>query len=210
MPAARALRQGGFHVRAAGWLILAAAGCVTSASAGAGDASDYGAVRDRWTRSASEVHAFHTALDVTATWLSWEVRRAQAARLVEWYRLEGAAADAERARQRADSAEAHVIHLAVRTHADDWGEFGRDHVLWRVTLVDDRGRALEPSRVERVEVDALTQALYPYADEFSRSYRFRFPRAHADGTPVVGADTRWVALRFAGPLGSVDLKWDLR
>ena len=53
----------------------------------------------------------------------------------------------------------------------------------------------------------LDMEFYPYASEFSRGWTLRFPRARADGTPLVGGDTKSLTLRFAGPQGSVDLVW---
>ena len=49
---------------------------------------------------------------------------------------------------------------------------------------------------------ALDQEFYPYANIFSRGWTVRFPRTRADGSPLVGGDTKSLTLRFAGPQGA--------
>ena len=83
--------------------------------------------------------------------------------------------------------------------------------MWRIALVDDKGnqettRDVKASGTRR-ELEAV---FYPYITIFSRGWRLRFPRNRADGTPMVGPDTRSLTLRIAGPQGVVDLTWQLR
>ncbi|HEV8323946.1 MAG TPA: hypothetical protein VG389_20180, partial [Myxococcota bacterium] len=58
------------------------------------------------------------------------------------------------------------------------------------------------------KLPAEYRLLFPYSDEYSYVYLVSFKRpAEGEPGPVIGPDTRWITLRFAGPLGRTDLVW---
>lgn len=168
----------------------------------------YDRARDRWTREATDLRLFDTALDVDATLRSWEFRRAYAEREIAWFRLEGASAEEVRTREAAAHAGAVEFFLAVRTHSEKWNDFDAREPSWRLVLVDDRGRSVEPLGIDTIDVTPALREFFPQSDTFARAYRVRFPKTHADGGAVL--DARAITLRISGPLGSADLVWRLR
>jgi hypothetical protein len=171
----------------------------------------YDEVRDRWTREATRMHQFDTALDISATLRTWEFREAYAQREIDWFRLEEPRASEVRGRERAEHAAATEVFLAVRTHSEKWNDFAAKQSSWRVVLVDDRGLVSEPVAILHVgKIKPLMRAFFPYADTFAYAYRIRFPKRHADGTLVMGPDTRSIRMKISGPLGKADLVWKFR
>lgn len=197
-----AFRALGFFVKAAGGVVLLVVGCAVA---------HYDRVRDRWTREATDLHKFDTALDVTATYRSREFREALAEREIAWFFLEGKEAQAVRDREAAEDATSNEFFLAVRTHSDTWNDFDAENPSWRIVLIDEQGRTLAPVAIEAVRnVTPVLREFFPYTDTFARAYRVRFPKQASDGSVFIGSATRWVALRIAGPLGSTQLRWNLK
>jgi len=174
-------------------------------------AKDYVEQLKRWTRHAHLINDFDQALDVDATLRSPEFREAFAAKYIEIYRIGQENRDRIRGEILSDGADTYEFHVETATHDYALNDLTSAKTVWRVTLLDDQGHELPPSQVNALrERRALDQEFYPYTTIFSRGWTVRFPRMRADGTPLVGADTRSLTLRFAGPQGSVDLIWTLK
>jgi hypothetical protein len=174
-------------------------------------AKDYVAEVKRWTRHAHLRSDFDEALDVDATLRSPEFRDAYAAKYIELYRIGPENQAHTRGEILSDGADSYEFHIETATHDYALNDLTSAKTVWRVTLIDDQGHEVQPTRVVgQKERRTLDEQFYPYVGIFSRGWTVRFPRTRADGTPLVGADTKALTLRFAGPQGSVDLVWVLK
>jgi len=163
-----------------------------------------------YTRHGHVIADFDEALTVDATLHAPRFRAAYAEKWIDTYRLNAEDAAKKRAQLMAEIAEVWEVHMETATHFYVINDFSQGKGIWRVTLIDDQGRAVLPVDA-RLSLDKrdVDLAFYPYAGIFSRGWRFRFPRLLPDGSPLVGPDTKWIALRVAGPQGSTDLIWKL-
>jgi hypothetical protein len=204
-------------------LVAALAGCAPPpepVSLAHGDrnysARDFEAVQARWSRGANlmDTPDMEQKLRVDATFLSWDFRWAHAVRHAADMRLSAAEAGQglQTALQAADRE--HEFFVALETQTVRWGELDRPSSAWRVRLIDDQGREVAPARIERVRrLSAGDHVAFPYVTPWRQLYRLHFPREATVGeTPyeVLGPGTRFFLLRFAGPLGTVDLRWEVR
>ncbi len=169
---------------------------------------DYEKTLERWTRHGEVRADFDATLIVDATLHGPELNEAYAARWSRIYALPPPEAERFRAQLAADTTDHFLFYVETATHKFELNDFGSAKTMWRISLVNDHGQEVLPSEVkaarEHREVD---QEFYPYVTIFSKGWRIRFPHALADGTPLVGADTRQVTLRIAGPPGTTDLVW---
>jgi hypothetical protein len=165
----------------------------------------------RWTRRGHLRDDFDEALDIEATLRSPEFRAAFAEKWIAVFKISPSEALRVRDQILADGADTYEFYMESATHRFELNEFSSTKSVWRLALVDDRGREVTTAQVmaskERRELD---MAFYPYATTFSRGFRLRFPRSLPDGSPLVTTETRAITLRFAGPQGSLDLVWQLR
>jgi hypothetical protein len=172
---------------------------------------DYEKQLKRWTRHGQLMSDFDQALQVDATLRSPEFRAAYAAKYIEMYKVEPESQPKVRGDLLSDGADSYEFHVESATHDYLLNDLTGTKSVWRVTLVDDQAHEVTPSEVSLVrERRRLEMEFYPYADIFSKGWRVRFPRARADGTPVVGSDTKSLTLRMAGPQGAIDLVWQLQ
>jgi hypothetical protein len=174
-------------------------------------AGDYVDQLKRWTRHAQIRSDFDEALDVDATLRSPEFRQAYAAKYLEVYRIPPDSEARVRGEILADGADTYEFHVETATHNYDLNDLTSAKSVWRVSLLDDQQHEVTPTTVVATKTRReLDMEFYPYATIFSRGWTLRFPRARGDGSPLVGADTKSLTLRFAGPQGSVDLVWVLK
>jgi hypothetical protein len=165
----------------------------------------------KWTRSGHLLSDFDAALDVDATFRSPEFRAAYAEKYLKVYRVGPERENKVRGDILSDGADSYEFHVETATHDYDLNDLVGSKSVWRVTLVDDQKHEVTPSEVSLVrERKRLDAEFYPYTTIFSRGWRVRFPRTRADGSPLVGSDTKSLTLRFAGPQGWVDLMWALK
>ncbi len=165
----------------------------------------------RWTRHGHLRSDFDETLDVDATLRSPEFRDAFAAKYIELYRIGPENQGHTHGELMSDGADSYEFHIETQTHDYALNDLTSAKTVWRLTLVDDQGHEVQPTRVVNVkERRTLDEQFYPYVSTFSRGWTVRFPRARQDGTPLVGGDTKALTLRFAGPQGSVDLVWVLK
>ena len=202
-------------VAAAALMLAGCAGTPTRVSLGepaaAPKADDYVGELKKWTRHAQIRSDFDEALDVNATLRSPEFREAYAAKYIEIYRIPAESQARVRGELIADGADTYELHVETSTHDYNLNDLTSAKSVWRVSLLDDEQHEVTPLSVTSIKSRRqLDLTFYPYADIFSRGWTIRFPRARADGTPLVGADTKSLTLRFAGPQGSADLVWVLK
>jgi hypothetical protein len=76
-------------------------------------------------------------------------------------------------------------------------------------LIDDRGRQVRPIAIESLRASSMSERVYfPSISPFRRAFRVVFPTKHEDGQPTIPREALFTVLRFTGPQGHVDLKWD--
>jgi hypothetical protein len=172
----------------------------------------YPDIYERWTRSSHpfDFGQLRSVLHATATFESREFRWAYVVRYADDFQL---TTDARNALLNASLADADVHHRffatigGARTNAalDLTDEEG----AWRVLLIDDRGRQARPVEIQPLGGGTPAErAYFPSISPFRRAFRLVFPVRHEDGEPTLAPDAAFAILRFTGPEGHVDLKWD--
>jgi hypothetical protein len=176
--------------------------------------SDYREVLGRWTRRALITKDFDTTLDVAATFRSHDFRWAYAVRYSAQFQLSSADQDKLLKQQLAELDSAYEFHVSAAATRFEWIDFQKKDSVWRVRLLDDRGRELAPMEIRKLKTpEAELEAFYPPSRRsqtvasFYTTYLIRFPRKLPDGTPADLEHAGKVTLRFAGVLGAAELNW---
>lgn len=174
---------------------------------------DYPAVYKKWTRDA-DAFSFghlHDVLNATATYLSEQFRSAY---VVRYAHDHGFTTDEREKLRKSSIADAKADHSFFVTLAGlDYREsdLTSERSAWRVVLVSPTGRTTVPSKIERIRKPTpAEQEYFPSVSPFRHTFRLSFPRSRADGTAVIGQGAEYFILRFAGPDGIVDLRWDFQ
>ncbi len=163
---------------------------------------------ERWTRRGDVRADFDETLIVAATFRSPEFREAFASHWIDVFRLLPSEAPTARDNITSDGAEFYEFHLETSTHRWELNDISSVRSTWRLALQADHQRAVVASSIEHSKARReLDVGFYPYANEFTRGWRVRFPKTLADGTPLIDGGTQLVTLRISGPAGSVDLDW---
>jgi hypothetical protein len=204
--------------RARGWLlalVLAGGGCAVqkqwtvdfSETPRDYVANDYDTVYRRWTRHDYAQHALiDKALEVWATFKSWDFREAYIARYATVYNV----SDADRTKLLAHEHDAYrqafEFHVTAQSSNYEWNDLEKASSPWRVTLVDAVGHELPADKV-RVEKlpDAYEREFFPAKGPFTKTYSIRFTPP-ADGG-FSGTRSGALTLRFSSPVGQLNLVW---
>lgn len=174
-------------------------------------ARDYEQVYQAWTREA-DAFAFgrlSDILNVTATFQAWEFRWAYVVRYSTDHSLLTEARTEMLRASLADAQENHrfFVTLSGQNYRDS--DLTGEDTAWRVLLVDEEGAQSVPVEIERVDrPDPNTRAYFPSVSPFRHAFRVVFPAFHPDGRPLIAPDAGHFILRFTGPVGTVDLRWD--
>ncbi|NOY93566.1 MAG: hypothetical protein GXP55_20470 [Deltaproteobacteria bacterium] len=174
-------------------------------------ASDYERIYQAWTRTEDDFawSRMHSVLHVTGTFESWEFRWAYVVRYARDYGLGPVEREAMLRASLADSRNRHRFFVTLAGERYRQSNLTGRQSAWRVLLVDERGRSMTPVGIERVRRPGAVESTYfPSVSVQRQAFRIVFPVSHADGTPTIPMDARYVILRFTGALGSVDLRWD--
>jgi hypothetical protein len=173
---------------------------------------DYADVYERWTREARpfDFGQLRSVLNVTATLESREFRWAYVVRYADDFNLATDARNAMLAASLADAAQHHRFYVTLGGGPPREYDLTDDEgAAWRVLLMDDRGRQVRPIEIESLgTAGPAERAYFPSTSPFRRAYRIVFPAQHEDGQPTVPDEALFAVLRFTGPAGHVDLKWD--
>ena len=169
---------------------------------------DYSDVCARWTRHDYALHEWQDkAIEVWATFKSWDFREAYIERYAAVYSLSDADRTTLRQAQREAYHQAYEFHVIAQSAEYTWNDLDKSSSPWRVTLVDALGNEIPSDRV-RVEKlpDAYERDFFPDKTPFSKSYSIRFTMP-ASGTEFSGVKSGSITLRIASPIGRVDLLW---
>ncbi len=205
-----------------GLVLVAAAGCATQTVSLAQGPRTYTAeaypdVLARWTRDGRgyTLQGFlDDQLTATATYESWDFRWAYVVRYAADFRITAE----ERTRLLRVSLEAsqqqHEFYVALSMPTRRWGDLAAPTSAWRVLLVNDRNEEVLPLAIDPVrQPGALERTYFPYTNVWRQVFRIRFPtRVQTHGAteePIIDARTRYFSLRFTGPVGRLDLTWNV-
>jgi hypothetical protein len=172
----------------------------------------------RWTREgrAFTLRGFlDDHLAVTATYESWDFRWAYATRYAADFHL--TSEDRTRIlRASLDAADReHEFYVALSVPTRRWGDLASPSAAWRVMLVNDRQQEVLPLAIEPVrQPGVLERTYFPYTTVWRQVFRIRFPTrvgGHPGAEPeaLIGPRSRYFVLRFSGPIGQLDLTWNV-
>ncbi len=169
---------------------------------------DYQGVYERWTRHDYSSHGYvDKSLEVWATFKSWDFREAYIEKYASIYSLSDVKRTELRQAQREAYQQAFEFHVTAQSAKYEWNDLEKASTAWRVTLLDAVGRELPAERV-RVEKlpDAYEVEFFPSKTPFTKTYLVRFVMP-APGADFTGVRSGSLTLRFASPIGRIDLLW---
>jgi hypothetical protein len=165
----------------------------------------------KWTRHGHIIHDFDETLQLDATLHSPELRSAYIEKWIVMYHVGAEEAARLRSQWMTEIADVWELHIECSAHDYAQTNLAGTKSPWRVVLVDDQGNEMLARDIGSSGLNREVEiAMYPYAALFSRGWRVRFPRMRSDGTPFITDQTKWIALRIAGPAGLTDLTWTLK
>lgn len=169
---------------------------------------DYHDVYERWTRHDFVMHDVEKALEVWATFKSWDFREAYIERYASVYSLSEADRSKLRAGQLSALHDAYEFNLTAQSANYKWNDLEKANSPWRVTLIDALGHEL-PLETAVIKVqklpDAYEREFFPAKTPFSKTYSLRFvPPANTD---FAGIKSGSIILRIASPIGRIELSW---
>lgn len=180
---------------------------------GGAEEDEYADVLEAWTRQIEVVPAragFDNVLSGDATYRSWAFRAAYARQYAEDHHLSRSYRDALVAEERTAHESAHEFFFSGFAADRRSLELESEESAWRLTLVSDAHVRTEPIEVKFIRRPTATvRAYYPYATPTRMTFLLRFPR-EVGGRPVLPPSAKWFALRFDGPLGHAEMKWELK
>ncbi len=171
-------------------------------------AKDYHDVYERWTRHDFAMHDVEKALEVWATYKSWDFREAYVEQYVAIYNLPDADRITLRNAQRESFHAGYEFHLTAQSANYKWNDLEKANSPWRISLIDAEGHELAPE-LAKVKVEKLPDAyeleFFPSKTPFSKTYSVRFvPPPNTDFTGIKSGS---IMLRFLSPIGRVELTW---
>ena len=168
--------------------------------------NDYTEVYEQWTRHDFVMHDVEKAMEVWATFKSWDFREAYIERYAAIYSL----SEAERGKLRAGQKDAlhrtYEFHLTSQSANYKWNDLEKASSPWVVTLLDALGHELQaqPIKVEKLP-EAYELEFFPAKTPFSKTYNVRFESPPS--SDFVGIKSGSIILRIASPLGRIELTW---
>ena len=169
-------------------------------------AKDYMPVYERWTRHEYVLHDVDKALEVWATYMSWDFREAFIERYAATYNLPEADRGKLRDAQRLAYQEAFEFHVTAQSSNYKWNDLEKTSSPWQVRLLDALGHELEPQRIEVKRFpDAYEREFFPAKTPFSKTYSIRFIMPKAG--EFAGLRSGAITLRIASPVGRIELTW---
>lgn len=168
----------------------------------------YDEITRAWTRTGVIRGQYQEVLDLAVTFKSPEWRAAHAERDADHRGLTGPERDQVRAQAQADMAGPYEVELMVTTWDRRENDLDRGKKsVWRVVLVDEQGKEIEPIEVIKDRRPTFTlRSEFPALGDFAIAYVARFPRQ----PPLLGPSVRQLRLRISGERGGVEVAWSAR
>jgi hypothetical protein len=172
---------------------------------------DYPSVFAAWTRHAKLVQDIGTAMEIWATFESWDFRQAYVAKYAKVYDLSDSERNELEKTQKALASAVYEIHLVAQSTNDRWNDFERRNSPWRITLLDGTGAELAPTSIKVENLPEVYETeFFPTRTPFSRTYTLRFVRPTGAGDSFVGPESGRMILRVASPIGKVEVAWEAK
>jgi hypothetical protein len=177
------------------------------------DASLYPKVLKQWTKK-DRIFSFDTfdnIMFVTATYRSWEFRKAYIAKYAKDFRLPKEEIKKLEQTQFKEGRLYHEFYLAVFCSEPKWNDLDKEDSIWRVSLLSSKGKEIRPLQIKGFrKIKATEISFFPYTTEFRKVYYIKFPKRLKNGRPFLNSKDSWFMLRIAGTLGVSELKWKLK
>ena len=175
--------------------------------------ASYAKVYDAWTRSeeAFSWKDLRHLLRVTATFESWEFRWAYIARYAHDLGLDEKATQEMLEASLARSKKEHRFFVSLVGDSFRESNLAGDRSAWRPLLIGAEGRQAAPIAIERIRRPTPAEQVYfPAVSARREVFRLTFPATNEEGAELLPATAKSAVLRFTGPRGKVDLRWNLR
>jgi hypothetical protein len=169
--------------------------------------ADYHDIYERWTRHDFALRDVEKALEVWATYKSWDFREAFVERYATTYSLSDADRTTLRNAQRDAFHKAYEFHVVAQSANYKWNDLEKSSSPWRVVLLDALGHELQPDGAIKVEKlpDAYEREFFPAKTPFSKTYAIRF--VAGPSSDFAGIKSGAIILRFSSPMGRIELAW---
>lgn len=168
---------------------------------------DYDGVYQRWTRHEYVAHdVVDKALEVWATYKSWDFREAYIAHYAAIYNLSDGERNKLRQAQLDAYRAAYEFMVTAQSAKYEWNDLEKTSSAWRVTLLDALGHELPAQHVHVEKLpDAYEREFFPAKTPFSKTYSIRFTMP-TDGE-FSGVRSGELTLRFDSPIGRLEVHW---
>ncbi len=202
-------------------LLILAPGCAPSPAAhaafsgysiyqGSGGPAAYQHELERWTGDLRLYDRGRTSLLLHAVYKSERFRRAWSHEHARRFILPQDDYALLLERELADGSRFHEVLIAAWANDTKRGDFDGDDAPWRLRLVGQSGRTVEPLLVRRIKKpDTEMLVMYPFIDGHDRVYEVKFPVLGPDGLPLLRPDDEALKLQVAGTLNRGEVIWDL-
>jgi len=170
-------------------------------------ANDYNDVYQRWTRHDFTMYQVEKALEVWATYKSWDFREAYVERYAASYSLPDSERATLRAAQRDAFHSAYEFHLTAQSANYKWNDLEKSSSPWVITLLDALGHELQAERPIKIEKlpEPYEIEFFPSKTPFSKTYSVKF--VPPTSTDFAGIKSGSIILRIASPIGRIELTW---
>ena len=165
---------------------------------------DFDDVTEDWTRH-DELHGgYQEIIDVYATLKSPEWLLAHATREARLRGLDAAQTQKLVEEYKAQHAKEYEVALIVSTWDRMQNNLHRKDPVWQVTLIDDKGTAIAPTKIRRDKRPRnMLRGDFPEVGDFAEAYVATFARP----PDVLGPGVKQVRLRVSSVKGFVEVAW---
>ena len=176
---------------------------------------DYPAAFEVWTRHEKLVlydqYDIGTAMEIWATFKSWDFRQAYMAKYAKVYHLAESERDQLAKSQQETARAIYEIHMVAQSTTDRWNDLDRKTSPWRITLLDGTGAELAPTSIKVEKLPEVYEyEFFPTRTLFSKTYTLRFVRPEGAGETFLGPQSGRMILRVASPIGKVEVAWEAK
>ena len=165
----------------------------------------------RWTQEIRLYDKWETSLLMKAVYKSEPFRRAWSHEYARRYVLPQEDYALLLQRELEDESRFHEILFAAWANDSLQGDFVGDDPPWKLRLVGDDGRTVEPLVLRRVrKPNTQMLRMYPIITPHDRVFVAKFPVLGPDGMLLVTPESREIKLQVAGVVHRGELVWDLK
>ena len=165
----------------------------------------------RWTQEIRLYDKWETSLLMRAVYKGEPFRRAWSHEYSRRYLLPQEDFALLLQRELEDASRFHEVLFAAWANDSLQGDFVGTDPPWKIRLVGDGGRTVEPLVLRRIrKPNTQLLRLYPFITAHDRVFEAKFPVLGPDGMLLVTPDSRELKLQVAGVVNRGELIWDLK